>query len=188
MIIMKEIMSFNSMDIKDREKFILDLNKSDLPVDKQIEFLKYAFNDSHDSVRIAAVRVVGKLAINTFYEDLVNLFQKDNQWLVRYYTLKTISSLYKEKASKIISKALQDKKPNIRILALELITLNNETAINNVIKLARDLDSRVSEKAYKMLESSSNTLAKQYIADYNKKLKEKEEKQKKMKDLFGDLI
>lgn len=185
---MIETTQLESMDREARENFILKLVDTNIKLDKKIEYLKIAFEDTHDAIRIAAVKIVRKLNIESLFEDLISLFQQEKQWLVRYYILKTLNSINKEKAEKTLIEALKDKKPNIRILVLELLNLNNEDVVNDVINMTRDLDSRVSEKASKILENSANLTAKAFIEDRERKIREKEEKRRKMEEVFGDLI
>ena len=185
---MNEIKSFESMELEKREDLILKLVDADFNQSKKVNLLKSAFKDSHDSIRIAAVKTAKKLNISILFEDINALFQQEKQWLVRYYILKTLNSLDSEKAEDTLIKALKDKKPNIRIIAIELLHLNKEKTVNEVINLTRDMDSRVSEKAFKILENSNNSIAKKFIEDRERKIREKEEKRKQIEELFGDLI
>lgn len=177
-----------------RKEYLLKISQAnDIPIEKKVDLIKVALLDSHDSIRNLAIDYLSNIyeidkQIN-FIEIVVEVLQKESIWSVKYLILKKISkhnldvSNYKD----LILKMTTEIKPQIRIAAAEVLMLfptdkQDESIINRLLELHKDKDESVRKQMDILLSESKNPKIKQFMADYERKLAEKE---KKKKDVLG---
>lgn len=186
----------NSPDRTIRKDFLLQCFKSsEISLDDKINVFKMALLDKHDSVRSLAIEYLSSLFETSqtfdFLDIVISQIQKESIWSVKYLILKKISKfgLDISKNKDLILKLSYELKPQVRIACAELLVSlpaeeQDETVINRLLGLWKDKDESVRKQLENYLSESKNPKIKEFMADYEKKLAEKEKKKKEIAGMF----
>jgi quinoprotein glucose dehydrogenase len=98
------------------------INRDAAPLkSKAAGMLTGLLGDKDSSVRISAVKAIGKLKINESAPQLLALVKKDRNAAVRVEALKALASMQDEQISEAIKHALADRDKSVRVAGIDLI-------------------------------------------------------------------
>ncbi len=190
--------ALNSPDRNVRKEFLLQTAKSnELPLEKKITIFSTALADKYDTIRNLAIEYLCDLYEKSPSFDLKALFipvlEKEPIWSVKYLILKKIAkfNLSVSDNKTLILKLTHELKPQIRLASAEVLLSfpdeqQDDEVINRLLELWKDKDESVRKQLEILLPESKNPKIKKFMADYEKKLKEKEAKKKSiMQDFDG---
>ena len=186
--------ALNSPDRDIRKDFLLQTFKStENSSERKVEIFTKALQDKHDSLRNLAIEYL----TNTYEQAnnfdlktiLISHLKTEPIWSVKYLILKKLSKFNLDVTdnSELILKMTHEMKPQIRIAAAEVLLSfpaekQEDVHINRLLELWKDKDESVRKQLEILLSSSENPKIKEFLADYQKKLAEKE---KKKRDIVG---
>ena len=188
--------ALNSPDRDIRKDFLLQTFQStENSSEKKVEIFTRALQDKHDSMRNLSIEYLSSMYEKSdnfnFKEILVSLLKIEPIWSVKFLILKKISKFNLDVTdnSELILKMTHELKPQIRIAAAEVLVSfppekQEESHINRLLELWKDKDESVRKQLEILLSSSENPKIKEFIADYEKKLAEKEKKKKDIAGMF----
>lgn len=185
-----------SPDRNVRKEFLFQTSKTDeFSFEKKINIFSSALDDKYDTIRNLAIEYLCDLYEKSNSFDLKGLFipvlEKEPMWSVKYLLLKKITKYNLPVADNkiLILKMTRELKPQVRLASAEvLLTFPNEQQddeiINRLLELWKDKDDSVRKQLEILLPQSKNPKIKKFMADYEKKLKEKEKKKKDIAGMF----
>ena len=188
--------ALNSPDRNIRKDFLLQTFQSnETYVDDKLDIFKKGLLDKHDSIRNLSIEYLSSLYEKSqtfdFLEIIMPILEKETVWSVKYLILRKISKFnlkmtaYKD----FILKLSFDLKPQVRIATAEILVSfsvdqQDDSVINRLLDLWKDKDESVRKQLEIYLAESKNPKIKQFMAEYEKKLAEKEKRKKDIAGMF----
>ncbi|MHA2366683.1 MAG: HEAT repeat domain-containing protein [Candidatus Hodarchaeales archaeon] len=183
----------NSNDRNIRQQTLLEIYSSKkLTLLEKKAFYLQMLNDVHDSLRSSAIDYL----IESFVTDrsvqklLISHLEIEPFWAVRFLIMRKLLDARIELTPfrEMFLKLSFDIKPQVRMTAAEILsTFDDQEIWDRLLVLWKDKDERVRKKIRILLDESKNSIVKQALFDYDRKIAEKEKKRTELAGIFDGI-